>query len=602
MFLSQYEEDERVPPRAKELFLTRAPLLTMGKTLRDRVLWNWRRGGRPMKLRSFFDVAFDVCGHVETAALLCHNVTKAFARGGRAIHWQRTTNEGEYTDGRKTFTATLIHPDGGLTWTNPDGRDVVSIFYLLFSADELGRHDPGDWYHYFVTATMTATGAAGELSEPSGGARDSVDAEGGDRGPMVELEKIVYPLLVADRVLDLERQMSPATATRSGALRGWVLANVLSFLEGGHYGTAQDEVERESQFHRRGALLGLERAGARPDRTFLWYVPGAGSISKEELGMGFRIEFKTAAVLDSSGQPLRRTGEESAEEASSFCAQARAQARGTDPASIRLVELLKEPLASHDFAGIERRVRELTGLLTALDPQQKAALRQRLIDPNDALGRFFDCELHRETRRRLRALLEGPAPTTRPVPPPGPNPCRRREAGAITVLQPWEQTLLALMNGVDESTFDGMALITGPVLLPGIHGQLHRMLVPTVLAQKDILAITIGKEVWFKEPLDTSTTDGLKLLVHESVHVVDYDRMGIDAFLSSYVASGMVAGFRHGDIPHEQRANAVEAVVPRFLQQFPDLNRLVTSCDSDGILTELQTRRELYRQAINSLL
>ena len=300
MFLSQYEDDERVPARVKAQFLTRSPLLSMGRTLRDRVLTNWRRGRRPVTLRGFFDVGFDVCGHAGTAALLCHNVAKAFDRGGQAITWDRIKGSNDYTDGRRTFTAKVVHPAGRLTRPDDDGNEVESIFYVLFSADELGRHDTGDWYHYFVTATMAAFGAAGELTgRGSGGSRDSAE----DRNPKAALEGIVYPLFVADRVYDLERQMD--SGHTGAAHRGWVLANVLSFLEGAHYGETQQEVDRESRSHLGGAVAGLARAGARPSTAWPWYVPTAGSVSREELLTGFDIQRKTAAALDASGSAYR---------------------------------------------------------------------------------------------------------------------------------------------------------------------------------------------------------------------------------------------------------------------------------------------------------
>jgi hypothetical protein len=293
------------------------------------------------------------------------------------------------------------------------------------------------------------------------------------------------------------------------------------------------------------------------------------------------------------------------------CAQARANARGDDPASTQLVSALLRPIAAHDATRIAQRVDELTRLFTSLDPTARAAMRRRLNDPADDLARLFDCELHHETRRRLRALLTGPTPTPTPVPiptPPAVSRCRRREQGAITLLLPWERMLLALMNGVDESIFAGMTLITGPILVPGVHGQLPRMIVPTVLAQPDIRAITIGNEVWFREPLDTTDTSrttssstGLALLVHESVHVVDYDRIGIDAFLGTYIASGMTAGFEHDAIPHEQRANAVEEATFGLMRQFPALERLINACDNDAIVAELTARRSVYEAAVAAL-
>ena len=114
----------------------------MGKTLRDRLLWNWHSGGAPVTVGRFYDLAFEICGHAGTAALLCHSVAKAFTRGGKAIQWQRVDGSNDYTDGRRTFTPKVVHPAGELSYRGPNG-DVTSIFYLLFSAAELAATTPG---------------------------------------------------------------------------------------------------------------------------------------------------------------------------------------------------------------------------------------------------------------------------------------------------------------------------------------------------------------------------------------------------------------------------------------------------------------------------
>jgi hypothetical protein len=112
------------------------------------------------------------------------------------------------------------------------------------------------------------------------------------------------------------------------------------------------------------------------------------------------------------------------------CERARQAARGRDDPSSRLIELLKRPIAKHEQHKIDQRVQDITSLFRSLSPEQKAALRYRLNDPADALGRFFDCELDRRFRRRLRGMLDVPrvqptpvratAPATGPVwrPPP----------------------------------------------------------------------------------------------------------------------------------------------------------------------------------------
>lgn len=109
-----------------------------------------------------------------------------------------------------------------------------------------------------------------------------------------------------DRLLDLESQMSNPDLVDAPGYRGWVLANVLSFLEGGHYGNKQEDVARESRFHLRGALAGLRTAGIKAGKSWVWYVPGAKSLSKQDLAFGFQLQYKTAEVLDASGQRFRR--------------------------------------------------------------------------------------------------------------------------------------------------------------------------------------------------------------------------------------------------------------------------------------------------------
>jgi hypothetical protein len=108
-------------------------------------------------------------------------VAKAFVRGGVAVTWRGTGTEGAYTDGQKTYTATMIHPAGRLKYYHSaKGREIVSIFYLLFSDREFGTKDPGDWYHFFVTATMTALSSEGTLGATTDrGRREDIDDQNG---------------------------------------------------------------------------------------------------------------------------------------------------------------------------------------------------------------------------------------------------------------------------------------------------------------------------------------------------------------------------------------------------------------------------------------
>jgi hypothetical protein len=295
MFLSQYENDSNVPASITEKFLTRGALLSLGKSLRDQVVGGWNKGEAPLTLDQLQAVAYKLAGDQNTALLLCHNVTKAFARGSSNITWDRDPATPEnYFDGIKTWTPKVNHARGKLITKKSDkyGKDLPSIFYLLFLDTELGTNDPGDWYHYYVTATMAAFGAAGVLTGSAPKAK-SLNIKN-------RIQQKVYEELVKDRLGDLERDMSDTRFSGSGPYRGFVLANALSFLEGSYYGGSQDEVSRESRFHLRGARAGLAAYGAKPGKTWVWQVPKSGSVSQDELALGFTFKDKVFETLDAS--------------------------------------------------------------------------------------------------------------------------------------------------------------------------------------------------------------------------------------------------------------------------------------------------------------
>jgi hypothetical protein len=282
----------------------------MGRTLRDRVLWNWRSGGRPLTADRFFDLAYELTGNTGYAALLCHNVAKAFSKGGAAIHWKKIEGgEGLYTGSGKQWKARRIHRDGVVlrTSTGP------SIFYVLFSPKEFGTEDHGDWYHYFVTATMAAFGTiADRAAGPGGGHREHEQDEleaGADTAtilselpnPAKVVEQIAYPILLRDALGRVRHQMRDPVGAATAGYSGWVLGNGLSFLEGAYYGKSQQEVARESRIHLRGAIFGVERARGTLGPTWRWFVPKAGSVREIDLVTGFSLSSTTAEVLPASG-------------------------------------------------------------------------------------------------------------------------------------------------------------------------------------------------------------------------------------------------------------------------------------------------------------
>jgi hypothetical protein len=291
---------------------------------------------------------------------------------------------------------------------------------------------------------------------------------------------------------------------------------------------------------------------------------------------------------------------ESTMESTLTCEEARARAKGHDAASTRLIELLKQPIASHERIKIDRRVRELTTLFGALDASQRETFRTRLSDSADPLGQLFTCELSRPLRNRLSRMLE--QPSTEPAamtPPDAPSSCRR-DIGSVSALVPWERRFLALANHRTEADFQSLAILVGPIILPGIMSEVHRIIVETAL--RNDFAITIESNVWFPRAIDTSTLQDLSWLVHESVHVLDYAAAGLDAFLSGYIGKAIVAGFNHDEHPDERRANIVQQATNGLFERFPELLRVIRSCDDDAIEETLQSQHDVYRRTINELL
>lgn len=295
-FFSQYEGDSRVPAKATHQFLTQGPLLSAGRSLRDSLISRWRSGKAPVKLAEVYQLALQLSGHPGCAMLLCHNVTKAFARGGTAITWDRDPSAPQsYSDGKKLWEPKVIHKAGRLTksFVSKYKRELPSIYYLLFSDQELGTNDPGDWYHYFVAASWTAFDGRGEL----------VPASPGGRAPVRQRERsgaisdADYAAVLDEQLASLESQMTQGNMIGLPGYRGWVFANAVSFLEGGHYGDKQADVDRESRIHIQGAIAGLRAAKVRPVNDWWWRVPKAKSLSKVDLALGFSLGGKTHQTL-----------------------------------------------------------------------------------------------------------------------------------------------------------------------------------------------------------------------------------------------------------------------------------------------------------------
>ena len=277
-YLSQPEHHAFVMTAAKENLGSADSLKAMGISLRDAVLDNWLSGGPPLSTTQVYNLAFELAQHRGTALLLCHNVLRTFSRGGIDIPWSRHADpekakQGYYADGVRAFKPEVIHPSGRLVVIGK-AQPRPSIFYVLFSADELGTEDPGDWYHHFAIAVTSHYAATGEMSFDT-------PATTSYWRPTTTAGR--YTGSVVERIVDDFRARTGVSffdPKQQAAHNAWTWANAVSFLEGAHYGGPQSEVERETLVHRRAAAFGLREAGFKGLLLgFDWYVPKAGTVS-----------------------------------------------------------------------------------------------------------------------------------------------------------------------------------------------------------------------------------------------------------------------------------------------------------------------------------
>jgi hypothetical protein len=232
-----------------------------------------RNGGEPLDPMSFYEMVLQYTKDPGTALLICHNLLKALSRGSESIPWERISPTEENPtgptiyrfDGEEIRLDELpVNPNAEPNW---GGRP--SIFYRLFDPQALGDKDPGDWYHYYLTATAAYYGATGRVDY-------------GDYGAMPNTKNTV-----GREVNNIMGQFRDPDIADTDAYKGFRFANSLSFLEGAIYGAdysqdaaeAQAETSRESRLHLQGTLFGLDAAGQRPAADWRWNVPEAGSVT-----------------------------------------------------------------------------------------------------------------------------------------------------------------------------------------------------------------------------------------------------------------------------------------------------------------------------------
>ena len=238
LVFSDREAGPAVPEPATAEYLTQPVSLAHALQLRDRVLQHWSSGGAPLSPSDLYTMARQIVSHQGTALLIAHNVSKAFARGGDAIHWQLTNRtRGEYTDGANTYLASTLHRAGVLK-TGPFANP--SIFYALFSAKEFGTGDPGDYYRFFAAAAVAWYAAAGQ-----------------SRIPIVPPTEAAREF--AQSMVDAARQLQDSSVELSPSYRGWLWANSIGWIAGA-----------SSQA---GASFGLREASTPESPAWRWQVP-----------------------------------------------------------------------------------------------------------------------------------------------------------------------------------------------------------------------------------------------------------------------------------------------------------------------------------------
>jgi len=260
VFFSQYEDDPNIPPDVLEAYLTNPKLMKLQIAAIQDLIDHLDSGSAPLTPEDFYEMILERVEDPGTALLVCHNILKAMARGRSPIPWEKISEEPLIYrfDGKNIeIDPRQSHPSAQMTGS----RGQPSIFYQIFSSSELGTNDEGDWYHFFLEATVAYYTAKGRFSEDVPGMGLS------------------YSNVLGRAVEDTIQQLYEPDVPESDPYRAWRWANALSFLEQAKYGTdyggTQEEASRESRIHMRGAIMGLELAGYTPEWD--WYIAEIGT-------------------------------------------------------------------------------------------------------------------------------------------------------------------------------------------------------------------------------------------------------------------------------------------------------------------------------------
>ena len=259
-FFSQPEP--ALPKNLVQKYLTNPVLMAIQRKVILALVDRVQKKQAPLTANQFLTLVRGMTSDDGTALLVCHNVTKALARGQSPIDWKNISRDPlVYSLSGKTFRFDPSNfPEDAVEY----GTLGTTVFYAMFSAAQFGSADEGDWYHYFVTATAAHYAASSKLTYDIPQGADITGAS----------------------VRNVAANMQDKSIKDSAAYRGWRFANALSFLEGAGYGGSQKEVDNESRVHLQGASAGLAAVGRTPGENWKWYVPKRGSLLKVITGSG----------------------------------------------------------------------------------------------------------------------------------------------------------------------------------------------------------------------------------------------------------------------------------------------------------------------------
>lgn len=273
--------------------------------LKTRLLRNWWHDGQPpLTVEHLLDLALEVVADRGTALLVCNNVLQSMARGSKLLPWHRVGDWQEQMGEPPPFDPSLLRPlgatapiqatdyyDGQLVYRPQkvheageavDANGKPSIWHLLFdkSSSQLTGANPGDWYHFFLMATIGYYGGHSFFRVRDLQEVRAPETEKG-QGAWLLVGTLMYAMNQYEGVL----REGPDWGALSGARLAWVWGNAVSFTEGSVWGAdqypptaeQQADVQHESGIHRRGLMLGLGLLGeSEPASAGYWFVPVAG--------------------------------------------------------------------------------------------------------------------------------------------------------------------------------------------------------------------------------------------------------------------------------------------------------------------------------------